>query len=60
MLFVLLLVIAAAQESHPHVILFILLPPLLFESAMHMDFHVFKNVLGSSLLLAVPVSEQQQ
>lgn len=39
---------------HPHGILFALLPPLLFESAFGMDFHIFWRVAGQAVLLAVP------
>jgi NhaP-type Na+/H+ or K+/H+ antiporter len=46
--------IVAWNAVHPHVILFVLLPPLLFESAFNMNFHVFKRVAMSSLLLAGP------
>ncbi|KAI9138978.1 Sodium/hydrogen exchanger family-domain-containing protein [Paraphysoderma sedebokerense] len=38
----------------PKVILFVLLPPLLFESALAINWHVFKRVAASSLLLAFP------
>lgn len=30
-----------ATEAHPHIILFVFLPPLLFESAVSLDYHVF-------------------
>jgi NhaP-type Na+/H+ or K+/H+ antiporter len=39
----------------PHSMLFIFLPPLLFESANAIDFHVFKRVLGKALILAFPL-----
>lgn len=38
----------------PELILFVLLPPLLFESAFGMDWEVFKKVSASSLILAGP------
>jgi NhaP-type Na+/H+ or K+/H+ antiporter len=42
------------KGAHPHVILFVLLPPLLFEDASGMDYYVFRKVLMSSILLAGP------
>ena len=39
---------------HPHIILLVFLPPLLFESAFDMDYNVFQRVAGQALLLAVP------
>ena len=39
---------------HPHVILLVFLPPLLFESAFDMDYNVFQRVAGQALVLAVP------
>ena len=38
----------------PELILYVLLPPLLFESAFAMDWHVFVKVFSSSILLAGP------
>lgn len=40
------------EKVHPHVILFVLLPPLIYEDSSTIDFHVFRRVLRSSLLLA--------
>jgi NhaP-type Na+/H+ or K+/H+ antiporter len=42
------------KAAHPHVILFVLLPPLLFEDASGMEYYVFRKVLMSSILLAGP------
>ena len=42
------------KGTHPHVILFVLLPPLLFEDASGMDYYVFRKVLLSSIILAGP------
>ena len=42
------------SQAHPHIILFVLLPPLLFEDASGMDYYVFRKVLLSSVLLAGP------
>jgi NhaP-type Na+/H+ or K+/H+ antiporter len=42
------------RTINPHTILFLLLPPLLYESASKVEYHVFEKVLGASLLLAVP------
>jgi len=39
---------------HPHIILFVFLPPLLFESAFDMDYNVFQRVAGQATILAVP------
>lgn len=47
--------ILALQEVHPHVILYILLPPLLYESAASMDYHVFQKIAWQALWLAGPV-----
>lgn len=42
------------QTVDPHVIFWILLPPLLYEDAGGVHWHVVKRVLPSSLLLALP------
>lgn len=41
-------------NTHPHIILFVLLPPLLFEDSASIDYHVFRKSLPSSVLLAGP------
>ena len=46
--------VIAWKGAHAHVILFVLLPPLLFEDASGMDYYVFRKVLMSSILLAGP------
>ena len=46
--------VLAWKAAHPHVILFVLLPPLLFEDASSMDYYVFRKVLLSSVILAGP------
>ena len=46
--------VVAWKAAHPHVILFVLLPPLLFEDAASMDYYVFRKVLSASILLAGP------
>ena len=46
--------VVAWKGAHPHVILFVLLPPLLFEDSSGMDYYVFRKVLMSSILLAGP------
>jgi NhaP-type Na+/H+ or K+/H+ antiporter len=46
--------VAAWKQAHPHVILFVLLPPLLFEDASSMDYYVLRKVLKSSIILAGP------
>lgn len=38
----------------PHLLLFIFLPPLIFESAFSINWHVFKKVFTQVLTLAVP------
>lgn len=44
------------QNIDPHIILYILLPPLLFESASNIDFEIFKRVQWQTLWLAFPVA----
>jgi len=44
----------SAAQFNPHALLYILLPPLLYESASAMKWHVLYKVLPSSILLAVP------
>ena len=46
--------VKAWKGAHPHVFLFCLLPPLLFEDASSMDFYTLKKVLSASVLLAGP------
>ncbi|CEM38358.1 unnamed protein product [Vitrella brassicaformis CCMP3155] len=41
------------ETIHPHFILLVLLPILLYESASNVNWHVFKRVLPSSVLLAI-------
>jgi NhaP-type Na+/H+ or K+/H+ antiporter len=41
-------------DTHPHFILFILVPPLLFESSFNVEFRVFWRLGPSSMLLAGP------
>jgi NhaP-type Na+/H+ or K+/H+ antiporter len=36
----------------PHMMLFLFLPPLLFESAFNIKWHVFKKTAGAAVLLA--------
>jgi NhaP-type Na+/H+ or K+/H+ antiporter len=43
-----------ASWFDPHALLYIILPPLLYESACSMSWHVLRKVLPSALLLAVP------
>ena len=38
----------------PHLLLHVLLPPLLFESAFAIDFHIFRKVAAYALVLAGP------
>eukprot|EP00736_Rhodelphis_marinus_P013566 Rmarinus@m.15345 len=44
------------QWTHidPHLILYAFLPPLVFESAFSMDYHVFRRSLAQILMLAFP------
>jgi NhaP-type Na+/H+ or K+/H+ antiporter len=42
------------KDLHPNFILFVLVPPLLFESSFNVEWHVFMRVLPSSMLLAGP------
>mmetsp|Transcript_36306 Transcript_36306/g.85226 ORF Transcript_36306/g.85226 Transcript_36306/m.85226 type:complete len:1166 (-) Transcript_36306:63-3560(-) len=46
--------IAAAQRVDPHVILLVLLPPLIYASAAHMSWHVFRRVSPQAFILAFP------
>ena len=46
--------LSAWVNTHPHIILFVLLPPLLFEDSASIDYHVFRKSLPSSMLLAGP------
>lgn len=47
--------IVASSEISPHTILLLFLPALLFESAFHSDWHLFKKQLSQILLLAGPI-----
>jgi len=42
------------QNLDPHVIFWVLLPPLLYEDASAVHWHVFKRCLGNALTLALP------
>lgn len=42
------------QRLHPNTVLVMFLPPLIFESAANIDFHVFSKAFGQILLLAGP------
>mmetsp|Transcript_3181 Transcript_3181/g.9209 ORF Transcript_3181/g.9209 Transcript_3181/m.9209 type:complete len:1144 (+) Transcript_3181:125-3556(+) len=46
--------VTSAQLVDPHVILLVLLPPLIYESASAMSWHVFRRVAGQAFLLAFP------
>lgn len=43
-----------AARFDPHALLYIILPPLLYESASSMKWHVLRKVLPSAIVLAVP------
>lgn len=43
-----------ASHMNPHAVFYILLPPLLYESASSLDWYVFKKVVTSSVILALP------
>lgn len=45
---------AAWTEVNPHLLLFVFLPILIFESALHCEWHIFKRQLKSILALAIP------
>ena len=51
-------ILASSMDSwkgtHPNFILFILVPPLLFESSFNVNWGVFRNLIPSSILLAGP------
>eukprot|EP00403_Amphidinium_massartii_P004389 CAMPEP_0178380582 /NCGR_PEP_ID=MMETSP0689_2-20121128/5537_1 /TAXON_ID=160604 /ORGANISM="Amphidinium massartii, Strain CS-259" /LENGTH=1239 /DNA_ID=CAMNT_0020000729 /DNA_START=148 /DNA_END=3868 /DNA_ORIENTATION=+ len=42
------------SQIDPHAIFYVLLPPLLYESASSMPWHVIRRVLGSAVVLAGP------
>jgi len=44
----------SAAAVDPHIVFYIFLPPLLYESASNLSAHVLVKVLSSSLLLALP------
>ncbi|KAH3760174.1 Sodium/hydrogen exchanger 10 [Pelomyxa schiedti] len=44
----------AADALDPNVILLVFLPPVLFQSGLEIDFHVFKKVALQSIILAGP------
>lgn len=52
--FLITLAINAAQTVDAHVILLVLLPPLIYESAANMSWHVFSRISGQAFLLAFP------
>ncbi len=41
-------------EMDPHLLLHVMLPPLLFESAFAIDWHIFSKVYAYAIFLAVP------
>ena len=43
-----------AQHMNPHIILLVILPPLIYESASDMNYHVFQKVAGKAFFLAFP------
>ena len=43
-----------AQHMNPHIIILAILPPLIYESASDMNYHVFKKVMRQAILLAFP------
>jgi NhaP-type Na+/H+ or K+/H+ antiporter len=47
-------VIELCQRAHPHVILYLLLPPLLFYSALTIEPNIFHKVTAQAVLLAGP------
>ena len=47
-------VIASVQNLDPHIIFWALLPPLLYEDAASVNWHVSARVLPNSIMLAVP------
>ena len=42
------------MEVNPHVLIFVFLPVLIFESALNCEWHIFKRQLNPILALAVP------
>ena len=42
------------RDLDPHVVLYMFLPPLIYESASSIDYHTFRKLLKQSVILAVP------
>jgi len=42
------------SSMHPHIILYVFIPVLLFESAFNCDWYVFKRAIVNILILAGP------
>lgn len=45
----------AWSEIDPHLLLFVFLPALIFESAFNSDWHIFKKLFGQVLIMAGPM-----
>ena len=39
---------------NPHIIILVILPPLIYESASDMNYHVFKKIMLQAGILAFP------
>lgn len=46
--------ILSATGIDPHIVFYVFLPPLLYESASSLSWHVLRKLLASSVLLALP------
>lgn len=46
--------IHVADDLHPHLVLYILLPPLLFHASSSINWHVFKKIFWQAFMLAGP------
>lgn len=47
--------IKAWSEIDPHLLLFVFLPPLIFESAFNSDWHIFKKIFWQVIIMAGPM-----
>jgi len=43
------------SQFNPHLLLYVFLPALIFESAFNSDWHIFKKIFGQVLIMAGPM-----
>ena len=46
---------SALSNIDPHLLLFVFLPALIFESAFNSDWHIFRKLFGQVLIMAGPM-----